>query len=87
VELHYTTTLQDAKVFRREFPASAFGEPVPVAASVGNVANRVDVVNLVLGLAAEVGRTTITNGFVMPLSQDDNKAFDFEYNLQVQRRF
>ena len=44
-------------------------------------------VNLTLGAVADFGKTQVLNGFVLPLSEDDNKAFDFEYNLQVQRRF
>ena len=46
-----------------------------------------DVVNLALGCAAQVGQTTITNGFVLPLSRGDNRGFDCEYNLQIQRSF
>ena len=34
-----------------------------------------------------MGQTVITNGFVVPLREGENRGFDFEYNLQVQRRF
>lgn len=87
-ELHYTTTLNDANIDRHELYSYDFIIPSPsIDISLGNSANRVDVFNMVLGCASELGDTTITNGFVMPLSTGDNKAFDFEYNLQVQRLF
>jgi hypothetical protein len=92
LELHYTTTLQDAKLFRTEvfkYTVDNFGLPtdLPVDLALGNGANRVDILNLTLGCAVESGNTTITNGFVMPLSTGDDKAFDFEYNLQIQHQF
>ena len=87
LEVHYTTALEDARLFSANLFSFDFGGPIPVDFAAGNGANRIDIVNLTLGFAAEVGQTTITNGFVLPLSKGDNKAFDMEYNLQVQRRF
>ncbi|TWT72747.1 hypothetical protein Pla123a_40460 [Posidoniimonas polymericola] len=93
-ELHYTTTLQDAKLasipldFVGVDPSGdftgAFDAFDPV---IGNLNSRVDILNGVLGVSARINGTQITNGFTMPLRTGDNRAFDFEYNLQIQRPF
>ena len=52
--------------------------------------NRSDIVNVAVGLSANVGsqgRTLVTNGLVLPVTQGDQRAFDLEYNLSVQRNF
>lgn len=87
-ELHYTTTLQDAKVTDIPLisPVNA-GVTLPQDLDVGNLANRVDILNAALGVSAEVRAWTITNGFVAPLRDDPDRGFDFEYNLQAQRVF
>ncbi len=94
LELHYTTTLQDAKLSRIPLdfigfdPTGAFQgafdafDPV-----IGNLNGRVDILNAVVGASARINGTTITNGFTMPLRSGDNRGFDFEYNLQIQRPF
>ena len=92
LELHYTTTLQNAKVHEAEllkYTVDQFGGAIdlPVNIMVGNGANRNDIVNLSMGTAAEMNNWMIINGLIIPLSGGDNKAFDFEYNVQFQRRF
>lgn len=92
LELHYTTTLQDAKLstipldVEPPFFAGTFDEFF----TFGNFMNRSDIVNVGVGLSANIGaqgRTLVTNGLVLPVTQGDQRAFDLEYNLQVQRNF
>ena len=54
---------------------------------IGNQLNRVDIMNLSMGCAAAIGKTQIINGFVVPISSGEEKAFDFEYDLQIHRMF
>jgi hypothetical protein len=85
-ELHYTTTLNDAQL--EEFPTTSASGGIVLAdfqeLKVGNLANRVDIVNAALGVQAHAGRVIVTNGFVAPLRRTPDRGFDFEYNLQVQ---
>ena len=93
LEVHYTTPLDDARLSR--FPLDLTltdleGNVTAVDAYdpvLGNLANRVDIVNLATGVSTTIGRTVITNGFVVPLRTGENRGFDFEYNCQVQRTF
>jgi len=85
-EVHYTTALNDAEIVG-PFQLSTISPPSTSQTSVGNIANRVDVVNLTAGLPMVVGRTTITNAFTVPVRSDLNRAFDFEYSLLIDRRF
>ena len=88
LELHYTTTLQDAKLIDTElFSYNYLGNPLPVNFTLGNGANRMDILNTATGFSMQIGNTTVTNGLVLPLSDGSNKAFDAEYNLQIQRQF
>ena len=88
-ELHYTSTLQDAKI--TSVPVFVQGSlgAIPVQSiNFGNALNQVDIVNAVLGLSARSGNWVVTNGVTAPLSSErDKKGFDFEYNLQIQRIF
>jgi hypothetical protein len=87
VEVHYTTTLEDANIAHASVPIS-FARPFAVDFDIGNLANRVDVVDLTLGNTLELAnRLTVATGFVIPLSQGDNKPFDFEFTLQLNYRF
>lgn len=91
-EVHYTTPLQDAVLsdLPLEFIEVTGGGAVPNDAAdpvVGNLNSRIDIVNATLGGSAKIGKTTITNGFTAPLTDSNNRGFDFEYNLQVQREF
>lgn len=91
-EVHYTTPLQDANLSELplEFIQVTSGDAVPNDAAdpiVGNRNSSIDIINATLGVSARIGKTTITNGFTAPLTDNDNRGFDFEYNLQVQREF
>jgi hypothetical protein len=79
VEFHYTTTLQDTD---RTFLANLF------SVQVTNPANRVDMVNMTVGVHAELANHTLCRlGGVFPLSTGDNRAFAAEVQVQVERRF
>lgn len=85
-EVHYTTALDDAQLVGPFRVASN----VPTGftqTTVGNLANRFDVVNLTAGVPMIVGRTTFTNAFTLPIRGELNRAFDFEYSLLIDRRF
>jgi len=85
-EVHYTTALGDADVVG-PFDLETISPPTFTSTSVGNVANRFDIVNLTAGVPMIVGRTTITNAFTVPIRGDLNRGFDFEYSLLIDRRF
>jgi hypothetical protein len=88
LEFHWTSTLQDAKVYERELWAyDNFGERLPVNIDIGNGLNRVDIINMTLGCVAQFGNAQIINGLVIPFNIGLEKAFDYEYNLQVQYSF
>ena len=76
VEFHYTTTLQDAdSVTDGDF-------------YFGNSANRVDIPNLTVGLHSEIANHTLVRvGGVLPLDEDDDRYFDAEVQVQLERRF
>jgi hypothetical protein len=85
LELHYTTTLEDAKVLRDRIAVADILEP---ELAVGNLANRVDTLNLTLGTTLEINnRSTLATGFVLPLRSGFDKPFDFEFILQFNWRF
>ena len=95
-EFHYTTTLNDANTLEETLIYGSdldyvTGEETPTHESltiqVGNLANRVDIANVVLATAIGVGKTEITPGFTIPLSTGDNKPFDWEFALMINRRF
>lgn len=78
IELHYTTTLQNT-----DFVVAA---PTPPAFS--NVANRIDSVDLTLGLHIELGTcSSLRVGGVVPLRSGNNRFFDSEIQVQLNRRF
>ncbi len=79
IEFHYTTALQDADVIS--------GTLGGTSASFGNLRNRFDIVNLTVGLHAEMARkTTIRVAGVFPLNAVD-RPFDSEVQVSVNRRF
>jgi hypothetical protein len=71
IELHYTTTLNEADLIQRD------------GFLVGDLSNRFDILNLTLGthFSFRNGRS-IRPGFVIPLRSGDDKQFDFEFFLQ-----
>jgi hypothetical protein len=79
VELHYTTTLQDADV------VSGFGPNSFM--QLGNTQNRVDVLDLTVGFHAEICRTELRVAGVFPLRDESDNQFDSEVQVSVNRRF
>lgn len=88
-EVHYTTTLTNADIVTLEI-LDPNESPLPIldrgiTAGFGNLANRVDITNLVLGVPMLIGPTSVYNGFTIPVSE--NKGFSFEYSLSINRHF
>ncbi len=80
VELHYTTSLQDADLTGGSVGATTF--------QFGNLLNRVDALNLTVGLHTEIRhRTAIRVAGVFPLLNGPEKPFDSEIHLGIERRF
>ncbi|MDC0935847.1 hypothetical protein OAS39_06145, partial [Pirellulales bacterium] len=90
-EVHYTATLDKANQFREQIADYAVGAPVnqnfPVDLVIGNQFDNIDIINLTAGVSAEFGNWVITNGCTAPVTENENKPFDFEYNFQAHRRF
>jgi hypothetical protein len=83
VELHYTTALEDADIL--VLPNDFITNRPPL---IGNFRNRFDFLNLTLGATAEFGnRLLIATGVVLPLRDEDDRFFDWEFQLQVNYRF
>jgi hypothetical protein len=79
LEVHHSTTLDDADIFTIDTPGLPGG-----TIDFGNVANRIDITNLTLGPTFEISnRGLVGVGCVLPLSEGDNKPFDFEFQLQI----
>ena len=79
LELHYTTTLNDAQ--QTNLGTNGFF-------NAGNGLNRFDVINLTAGLHAELWQhTAIRGAVVVPLRSENNRFFDSEFQLSLIRRF
>lgn len=83
VELHYTTTADNADILRFA------NENANYSSRVGNTLNRLDIVNLTLGTAMQIGdRGNVSAGFAVPLNRGDhNFLFSWEFLLQFNYRF
>lgn len=80
LEFHYTTTLQNADVFTGTVGARTLG--------VGNVWNRMDVVNLTMGLHAQFGEgASLGVGGVVPLDDRPDRVFDAEVQVFFNYRY
>lgn len=100
-EAHYTGTLSEANVTQAGLNTAFNGFPVPPTdpifsnpvfenfrtISVGNALDQIHIVNLTTGISANMGNLVVTHGFTAPVTNNLNRGFDFEYNLQVQRPF
>jgi hypothetical protein len=85
LELHYTTTLNDAQIVT--VPQDIFAVP-GTSGQFGNQHNRIDILDLTVGSTFEIARqTTIATGFAFPLLQHDNRTFDWEFLLQINYYF
>ena len=97
LELHYTTTLDNADL--RVLPiapksgnlavvgpgGAPIPEPNPI---VGNQRGRVDILDLTFGATFVIGdRLTVANGFSFPLRSGDDRTFNWEYLLQINYYF
>ncbi len=79
LEFHYTTALNDAQ--NADIGGAGFF-------TVGNNANRFDVVNMTIGLHSEWStNTSIRAAFVVPLGNEDDRFFDSELQLSLIQRF
>ncbi|MFH1918711.1 MAG: hypothetical protein ABIP48_02320 [Planctomycetota bacterium] len=80
VEFHYTTALDDADLVNSTVSGTGF--------QFGNRLNRIDVVDLTVGLHAEICRnTTVRVAGAFPLNDTPEKPFDAEIHVSVNRRF
>lgn len=80
LELHYTTTLQDADILN----GSALGTTV----SFGNTDNRIDLLNITAGVHFELfNQLELRVGAGAPLLSGSNRSFDTELIVQSNWRF
>ncbi len=80
VELHYTRTMQGAHSVEDTF----LGGSILFTSGPGQM----DVVDLTIGLHAELARQTLLRvGASFPLTTDQNRTFDNEIQVQLERRF
>jgi hypothetical protein len=83
-ELHYTGTLGDPKSTTVPLDVDfAAGAPARTTLEFGDDPSRGDQVNAAAGLTGQFGGWTFTNGVVVPLREANDRAFDFQYNLQM----
>jgi hypothetical protein len=93
VEAHYSTTIEDSEVYSINttvFGDADLAEGLDPDAEIllGNVQNRIDILNLTFGPTAILQNgTTLATGFVVPTDQGDEKPFDFEFQFQANRYF
>ena len=80
LEFHYTTTLQNTDLVAGSSGASSL--------SVVNVHNRMDVVNMTIGLHTEITELThLGIGGVIPLDTKPNRFFDGEVQIFLNRNY
>ncbi len=97
VELHYTTTLNDADIVHLPLAARSAnlqavgpgGVPIPEPnPTVGNLRNRVDILDITFGATFLISnRAMIAMGWAFPLRGGDDKVFNWEYQLQLNYYF
>ena len=81
-EVHYTTALENAD------SVTGFGNGTASRFSFGNLSGRSDVVNLTVGLHAELAKDTLCRvGCAVPLGTGAHRSFDSELQVQLERRF
>ncbi len=77
-ELNYTTTFQDSDSVQNVSFQTV---------TVQNLSNRSDHLNCTLGGQLSLGSTSLRFGFVQPLRTGDDRLFDHEFNVQLNRLF
>jgi hypothetical protein len=98
LELHYTSTLRNADIVVLPndsaavpggivmFPDSTGPEQIgspESAPTVGNRRNRLDLLDLTLGATLVIAkRSTLALAFSVPLREEDNRTFDWEFHVQ-----
>jgi hypothetical protein len=98
LEMHYTTTLENADIVtlpgdtaKQIVPVQIPGVMQPVVVQVpepppqvGNLRNRVDILDLTVGTTFEFGRrATLATAFSFPTRGVDNRTFDWEFQVQL----
>jgi hypothetical protein len=79
-ELHYTTTVQDGDVISGNAAAGSF--------QIGNLLNRLDIVNVSTGLHLELCRgTTLRAAAVFPVQSRPDNPFDAEVTVSLNKYF
>jgi hypothetical protein len=90
LEVHYTTTLDNADIQTLPLDNTILtrvGGQSP-APTIGNLRNRVDIVDMTAGVSALIAdRLLVTTGVSFPLTQGDNRTFDWEAHLQLNYYF
>jgi hypothetical protein len=79
VEYHYVSTLQDTDVV-------GIGLPGPQI-SLRNLYNRMDVSNVTVGVHARIGQTTVRFGGAFPVDERENRLYDAEVQVSINRYF
>ena len=86
-ELHYTTTIEDAKLSEVQV-IDAIPPLLPeTTVQIGNIANRTDVLDIVIGLPVSIGQWRFINGVVAPLRPAPDRGFSWEYNSMIGKQF
>jgi hypothetical protein len=89
LELHYTTTLDDADIVTvPETPIRTGTQANPIGPldppRLGNIANRLDILNVTVGTQMLFGENiAVAVGYVAPLRDDFDRTFDGELNVQL----
>ncbi len=105
VELHYTSTLDNAnvitlpqdtnsnpniaKAYGVVLPSTFTGPAngvlgVPTPSQVGNLNNRLDIIDMTVGTTFEINnQLTVATGVSFPLRGGADKTYDWEFQLQL----
>jgi hypothetical protein len=93
LELHYTTTLENAQIVTLPNDPSTTRAPggdftLEAAPQVGNRRNRIDILDLTVGNTFEIAnRVTVATGLIFPLKRNSDRTFDWEFQLQLNYYF
>lgn len=86
LELHYTTSLDDADIVTFQSAPALLNSglnSVEGPTQIGNLSNRIDILNLTVGGVLELSNTaTLAVGYVTPLRDEFDRTFDGELNVQ-----
>ena len=88
LEFHWTSTLNDASLLGLNGEYSFVVDGQDANLILGNMRNRVDIVNCVVGVPVQLGKTMVTNSLTFPVSTSrDKRGFSCEYMCAIERRF